>query len=342
MSYTSFYIFAFLLNFIFAFANYVPSGRSEHTATLVNKKIYFHGGFTWPDGPSNDFFYLDVSQNFSTSALPWTDLTIPGSSRRAAATACKGGKNHDSIFIFGSFLPGTPFTSEFNTTNQEWTNVTSGGIARSSSISCASFNKSLIAIFAGANDDNANYLWILDSFALTWSFSNAPNTPQDIYDYCAVTLPDEKILYIGGQYANTELASMGLLSLYDTATNTWKNLSTSGPTPLSRVSFSAVLTSDKRIIIFAGTGYTDHSTVLDDLWILDIETYQWSVGNILNPNGLAIFSHTATLVDDYMIVAFGRLSYNGIPPNVSSTIYMLDVSQRDSYQWVTEFTAFKK
>ncbi|RIB30898.1 hypothetical protein C2G38_2237986 [Gigaspora rosea] len=295
MSYTSFYIFAFLLNFIFAFANYVPSGRSEHTTTLVNKKIYFHGGFAWPDGEaSNDFFYLDVSQNFSTSALPWTDLTVPGSSRR---------------FSYSLFPPGTPFTSKFNTTNQEWTNVTSGGIAGSDSTSCASFNKSLIAIFAGANDDNANYLWILDSFALTWSFSNAPNAPSDIYGYCAVTLPDEKILYIGGQYVNTDLASMA---------------------------------SDKRIIIFAGTGYTDHSTVLDDLWILDIETYQWSVGNILNPNGLAIFSHTATLVDDYMIVAFGRHSYNGIPSDVSSTIYMLDVSQRDSYQWVTVFTTFKK
>ncbi|CAG8831775.1 33524_t:CDS:2, partial [Gigaspora margarita] len=54
-------------------------------------------------------------------------------------------------------------------------------------------------------------------------------------------------------------------------------------------------------------GFDDRQeTVLGDLWILDIATnpYQWSTGNISNLNGLALGLHTATLVDDYMIIAF--------------------------------------
>ncbi|CAG8827149.1 20064_t:CDS:2, partial [Gigaspora margarita] len=55
--------------------------------------------------------------------------------------------------------------------------------------------------------------------------------------------------------------------------------------------------------------------------------------NISNPNGLTLWSHTATLVDNYMIVAFGNYGFT----NYFSTIYMLDVSKRDSYIWVTDF-----
>ncbi|KAF0550646.1 galactose oxidase [Gigaspora margarita] len=97
------------------------------------------------------------------------------------------------------------------------------------------------------------------------------------------------------------------------------------------------------------------------LWILDVVTYQWSIGNILNPIvDLALEGHTATLVDNYMLIAFGKtlmilycllISYlfklvktfiglTGFFPNgnVSSKIFMLNVSQKDTYRWVTEFT----
>ncbi|CAG8596713.1 40473_t:CDS:2 [Gigaspora margarita] len=56
------------------------------------------------------------------------------------------------------------------------------------------------------------------------------------------------------------------LPLYDTTSNMWKSLNTSGPTPP---------TSNKRIIIFGGL---DHGTILGDLWILDIATNQWCHG----------------------------------------------------------------
>ncbi|CAG8755820.1 21105_t:CDS:2, partial [Gigaspora margarita] len=70
--------------------------------------------------------------------------------------------------------------------------------------------------------------------------------------------------------------------------------------------------------------------------ILDIETYQWTARNISNSNNLTLTSHTATLVNNYMIVAFGVYD-NKVNINASSSMYILDISQRDSYKWVIEF-----
>src|ERR1043165_10147550 len=62
---------------------YVPMGRSMHTATLVGTKIYFFGGAIGRINIDkdlktlNDFFYLDISRSFDKTkeALPFVDLT---------------------------------------------------------------------------------------------------------------------------------------------------------------------------------------------------------------------------------------------------------------------------
>ncbi|CAG8487766.1 16913_t:CDS:2 [Gigaspora margarita] len=286
-----------------------------HASVLVDRKLYISGGIFFESGPVNlnDFFYLDVSQNFTITALPWNNLIFTGAPQNAITSACSGGNNNDLIFIFGGLnnvYENSPFTSKFDISNQYWTNVTSGENepTKRDSIACAKFNHGSIEIFAGFNQHQiiTNEFWIFNSLELTWSLSNASNAPQSFWGYCAITLPDETILYIGGAiYEAFESVPMNNLQLYDTSSNTWKSLNTTGPTPPGRRYFSAVLTSDKRIIIFGGKG--DDESVLGDLWILDAESYQWSAGNIPNPNGIALWMHTANLVDNYMIVAFGKI-----------------------------------
>ncbi|RIB23263.1 hypothetical protein C2G38_2139851 [Gigaspora rosea] len=172
------------------------------------------------------------------------------------------------------------------------------------------------------------------SCVAAWSLSNATNAPLPMYGYCAITLPDGNILYIGGiRYSfNSTYMPMNNLPLYNTISDTWTNMSISGPSPSPREHFSTVLTSDGRIIIFGGSTI---GITFGDLWILDITMFQWSIGKILNPIvNLTLYAHTATLVDNYMFVAFGDFGNR----TLSSKIYMLDVSRKDSYKWVTEFT----
>ncbi|CAG8782908.1 2949_t:CDS:2, partial [Gigaspora margarita] len=174
-----------------------------------------------------------VSQHFTITALQWNDLTFTSSTLDVGSSMCSGGNNYDLIFIFSG----------------------------RSQISCTKFGNGSIAIFAGYFtyvNDSKNDLLIFDLLALTWSLKNASNAPPDIWAYRAITLPGDTILYIGSAF-------------YGKEKNMLLNSNTTGPTPPSYHYFSAVLTSDKHIIIFGGS--SDNFSILSDLWVLDIATY---------------------------------------------------------------------
>ncbi|CAG8853979.1 32143_t:CDS:1, partial [Gigaspora margarita] len=135
--------------------------------------------------------------------LPWNDLSFTGAPKTYDASACSGGNNNNLIFIFGDAVNNISFTNKFDLSSQQWTNVTSGGNepTKRDNFSCAKYNNRFIAIFSGDNNFRIpNDLWIFDSLESTWSLNNASNAPQNIYGYCAITLPDETILYIGGTF----------------------------------------------------------------------------------------------------------------------------------------------
>ncbi|CAG8761848.1 7715_t:CDS:2 [Gigaspora margarita] len=239
-----------------------------------------------------------------------------------------------------------------------WTNVTPSGIEPSKlkSISCAKFNnESKISIFGGwppTNDDSYDYLWIFDTLKKTWSVSNSSfDIIGPRWGYSAVALPDG-VLYIGGVYS-TLYMPMNALPFYNTTSDSWIVVVLGHPPP--REEFSAVLTSDGRIIIYGGMKETE---VYSDLWVLYMSKVNapllWvnETERISNPINLKLVEHTATLVDNYMLVAFGVIQDGNISHkrdpiitnhtySISSSIFLLDVSQQDSYKWVTEFTPTK-
>ncbi|KAF0550647.1 galactose oxidase [Gigaspora margarita] len=220
--YLNFYIFIFLLNFIFISANFIPNGRYFHSSVLVDKKIYFIGGYKFLNSntispTTNEFFYLDVSKPFATTddvSIPWIDLTYTGGPFKEHITACTGGKNNDMIFIFGGFLINQSFVNQFDINKQQWTNITTIGNAPTDNrydFSCAKFNNELVAIFSGyimSNPNKVNDLWIFNTLTLTWSLSNSTNAPLPRQGYCAITLPDDNILYIGGSDPTSDFLLM--------------------------------------------------------------------------------------------------------------------------------------
>ncbi|CAG8742233.1 15543_t:CDS:2, partial [Cetraspora pellucida] len=164
MLYFRSYIFVFLLNCIFTFAAaFIPNARYHHSSVLIDNKLYF-----------------------SDVLIPWVDLTYTGGPQKAYATACIGGKNNDMIFIL-----------------VVWINITSSGSVPTDrdEISCAKFNDGLMAIFSGYSYTPyaiTNELWIFNTLTLTWNLNSAINVPSSRRSYCAITLPDDNILYIGG------------------------------------------------------------------------------------------------------------------------------------------------
>ncbi|CAG8754896.1 5979_t:CDS:2, partial [Ambispora leptoticha] len=211
-----------------------------------------------------------------------------------------GGENNGLIFVFGGYLYGSDNISahQYDISEKVWTDIKSGPINRFG-ISCAKINNNLIAIFGGSAINSSNILfndlWTFDISTLSWNLINAKNPPSPRMGYCAVTLPDQSILYIGGQTSDP-FAPMDKLPLYNTKSDTWINMAVSGPTPPGRRDFSAVLTHDNRVIIYGGI--MDKSYVSGDAWTLYIENSQWSwtkanITNLSEDFEIYSYRHTA-------------------------------------------------
>ena len=82
----------------------------------------------------------------------------------------------------------------------------------------------------------------------------------------------------------------------------------------------------------------NNNPVSDDLVVLDITqtTFTWSRANVSTTSPLSRFYHSATLVGDYMIVAFGRNNVY-LPSPETNEIFILYTGNKSDYKWVNEF-----
>jgi hypothetical protein len=210
---------------------YVPMGRSYHTATLVGTKIYFLGGNLSNNKLSNEFFYLEISKSFDKTkgSLPFVDLSdkFSGIPSHSKAVTSIGGKLRDSIFMFGGNIGifDDPFKLlySFNTTQQEWDAVTvvSNGIMplRRRSTSSITDNNGRMFIFSGGIDVSdpkgiTNTLYnndmdIFDTINKIWSSGNVENAPFPREGHTGTFLSDTgEIIYIGGHGRHYGLIDM--------------------------------------------------------------------------------------------------------------------------------------
>ncbi|GBB86471.1 hypothetical protein RclHR1_01290015 [Rhizophagus clarus] len=337
---------------------YVPMQRAYHTATFVGDKIYFLGGFTESLNYTNDFFTLDVSKSFNQSeGLPFEDLSYLSSSvpEHNRATTSVGGQLKDTIFLFDGHMGNyTNYASEvvqsFSTSEKIWQSVTiNSGVEplRRTSMNAATDNNGKVFLFGGAKElDPIQYYNIMNTFDTinkVWNSMSTFETPRD--GYTATYIPESNIIiYIGGfggfgkynyPYSSPNLLDISNLDIYDTINNYWREQPTQNP-PQSRVFHTAVLTNDSRIIVFGGADNTTSHPVNSHYEVLDVNTYQWYHGtddvNIVAP----FRGHTATLVGDYMFIAFG-IVYTKDGNFPSNKIIIYKIGNYANFQEVDSF-----
>ncbi|RIB18464.1 hypothetical protein C2G38_1346290 [Gigaspora rosea] len=329
----SFVLFC-LINFHKSIFAFVPSGRGNHNAVLIDKRLYFHGGLRADEGyASYPLFYLDVSKSFTThdiSLMPWTDLSsISSVTYKAGATACV---DETTIYYIGGFHSGG-FVSKFDTISLQWSEpTTSGSIPREymKYDHCVILGHN-IYVYGGYTVHQMN---ILDTSKLLWSTFTSSLIYSGTQNYSA-TLLNDSILYIGGTFgsydgcqtnSNQELP----ISIFNINDNTWRIVTTSGQIPTRKCHHASVyIPQHNRILLFYGA---------DDITInsLDTLTFTWTIPVILNSGGplRCLEDHTATLVGAYVLIAFGYYQTDE-DVLISSDIFLLDVSRKDSYKWVT-------
>ncbi|GBB90349.1 hypothetical protein RclHR1_17290002 [Rhizophagus clarus] len=313
--------------------------RSSHTATLINKKIYFCGGKS-KENLTNDFFYLDTSKKFDKrNGLPLENLNdkslnIP---KRYGTVTTSFGEFKDSIFFFGGFdgvgNSNNPSSFSFNTTQLEWKNISMIPDSRIY-LSAITDNNDKIYLFGGEfitnMISNSNETNIFDPILNNWTIGK--NGPLGRRGHTATFLPKtNEIIYIGGSYDQTSFIDIINLDVYNIANDTWYKVTTTNP-PEPRYLHTAVLTNDSRIIIFGGAGSIDNTLpivistdvpVLNYYEVLDTNTLEWYHGVANSLDGVPYKGHTATLIDDLMFIAFGDIYSADKPFNNDILIYKI-------------------
>ncbi|CAG8611336.1 12177_t:CDS:2, partial [Gigaspora margarita] len=312
--------------------SFKPEPRGGHMATLVNNKIYFMGGSrpipknspewnqTHQYNLSDEVFYLDLSSQFNIDSPPFTNLSdisrMPFGSEKGSTVLGDSGQR---IYL-------------------------NGGVQQN----MATFNYN-------ASD---SILWIYTIKSRQWS-TTGPGTHGTLLPRrrsTATIINSKNVIYIFGGRVDLDTGGvtqnnpgedairilMTEIYIFDTVQSTWLLQTANSPSPLNidpRVGHTAVLAPDNNtIVILGGTqSYGINQTTPYPVFVLlDVksEPFQYSAptpsGSI--PPPLAF--HTATLYQDYMIVAFGNITNDYGPPNdTSADIYLMKLSNPSSYTW---------
>ncbi|RIB12751.1 hypothetical protein C2G38_2199816 [Gigaspora rosea] len=82
---------------LFVICDDFPSPRAAQASSLVNNKLYFFGG-VFADNFTNEVWYLDLSNSFNLSVLPWhKDQGLPVAV--AFASSCVSPIDNSSVFL---------------------------------------------------------------------------------------------------------------------------------------------------------------------------------------------------------------------------------------------------
>ncbi|RIB29022.1 hypothetical protein C2G38_2028067 [Gigaspora rosea] len=347
-----------------------PAGRIYQASIIIENKIYFLGGLNSANISTNDLFYLDISSPFSSIKLEWTDLTsiAPIPVKSAFSPACVGGINNSTIYLFEHRLTDnvnstTLVTFTFDLTSQKW-----NALSKSEITPPPRQNMKAVVDMNGKMYINGGYepyttfksnnnTYIFNSLSNSW-LNDGPNSPVIRSAYTATLLPSGLIVYIGGihdfpngvypnkteDYHLVEI-DMKQISIYNTISGNWSSMEATGDLIGTRLSHTAVLSKDGTTIIIYGGGSGNFTVTPEpSLAALDtrVKPYKWSSitsKGTFSPPPLAY--HSAQIIENYMIVAFGALfTTNGfnLATGSNDNVYIFDTSK---YEWITSFDLTK-
>ncbi|RHZ88230.1 hypothetical protein Glove_25g14 [Diversispora epigaea] len=335
MNFSIFYFFLFVLFLQCSITNasFEPQVRNFHSSVYVENKLYILGGYN--KGPLDTLFYLDLSVPFHKDHPPWFYLGyhgIPFGVFKAAA--CFGGINNSTIFLIGgersekeinyvysfdtkSFMWNDSLINDKNT--PEWHVDIQGVTDRNGKI----------YIYGGwLSGIRSNKLSIFDSLKLSWGTGPSPDSQHGRYGHTITLLSNGIIVIIGGYVEGG--GGLYEILLYDINENNWSSMITQGIKLSDRVYHTAVSTTDGRIIVYGGT----KNNLDPDLVVLDTSSqpFKWSTLEVNAINGPpSLYGHSANIVGDYMILAFGITPQSG---EYNRYIYLMDLK---NYTWITDF-----
>jgi len=230
-----------------------------------NTHAILFGGYreriAWNLGPNvfyNDMYFLDVS---NPQLLKWTKVTYNPSSPVPEARSYECAvysEIEDAFFMYGGLI----YTSNFSTT----------------------------VVFGDS--------WVYRFSTNTWTQLDAVAPPGYRAGHgCALDSSGQNVIMLHGVPDNVS-APVNTVSVWNLATNTWKELPPSTVGPIGRWLFGWYRIPDTNNFLMVNGRIPRNQVYKTDIWVLNGDNYQWSqleVSNIQNPpHEVAAFALTSS------------------------------------------------
>lgn len=116
----------------------------------------------------------------------------------------------------------------------------------------------------------------------------------------SVSLVGSKLILFGGEDNNRLL--LNDVHILDLDTMTWHAAETTQPPPSPRYDHSAAVHAERYLLLFGGSS---HSTCFNDLYVLDLQTMEWSEPEIRGDFATPRAGHCGVIIDENWFVVGG-------------------------------------
>ncbi|RHZ83930.1 hypothetical protein Glove_86g143 [Diversispora epigaea] len=322
------------------------SPRYGHGAVLINKKIYIYGGrkVTSTIDPYeidnlniiNEFIILDVSKSFNTNNPSWEINNIGTNPNLFHHGVTSGGD--DLMIIFGGISDTTSNNSILWYCHTDSSKIFQPSNVNTDISSSKRFSFGMVSdedntyIIGGADPISLSTITAtegiisigINSIGSSIAISSFISANVASYDHTATLL--NGTIYVIGGYNTGSYVNMSSIRIYNIKDHAWDTKTAKGSLPDVRRAHRAV--GYNNAIIIHG-GFNENGDT-NNLFKLEVSSLTWEKLDISGQDPGARYSHTFTLVGDYIIGTYGLSKTNGS----SSNIFILDLKNSS---WTKEF-----
>ncbi|KAL6912323.1 hypothetical protein ACP4OV_001128 [Aristida adscensionis] len=193
--------------------------------------------------------------------------------------------------------------------------------------------KNNLVVVAGnlrSSPSNKVSVWLIDVETNSWSALDTYGKVPIARGGQSVSLLGSRLIMFGGEDNKRRL--LNDLHILDLETMMWEEVKTVKGGPAPRYDHSAAVYADQYLLIFGGSS---HSTCFNDLYLLDLQTLEWSQPDTQGAHITPRSGHAGTLIDEYWYIVGGGDNASGstdtILMNASKLVWSVvtTVSARD-------------
>uniref|UniRef100_A0A0E0K728 Acyl-CoA-binding domain-containing protein n=1 Tax=Oryza punctata TaxID=4537 RepID=A0A0E0K728_ORYPU len=169
--------------------------------------------------------------------------------------------------------------------------------------------KNYIVVVAGntrTSTSNKVSVWLINVETNSWSSVDTYGKVPISRGGQSVSLVGSRLIMFGGEDNKRQL--LNDLYILDLETMMWEEVKTGKGGPAPRYDHSAAVYADQYLLIFGGSS---HSTCFSDLYLLDLQTMEWSQpdtqGAHINPRS----GHAGTMIDENWYIVGGGDNASG-------------------------------